>query len=40
MYAMMEIEKYDLLRNDSHLTLYPIARDRRNILLSNKEVKP
>jgi hypothetical protein len=39
-YALMEIEKYDILRNDPHLKLFPIARDPRNILVSNTEVKP
>ncbi len=39
MYAVMEIKNYDILRNDPHLTLFPIAQTRRNVLLSNREVK-
>jgi 4-amino-4-deoxy-L-arabinose transferase-like glycosyltransferase len=39
LYALMEIEEYDLLRNDRSLKLYPIARTQRTILVSNTEVK-
>jgi len=38
-FVLMEIEKYDLLRKDPRLTLFPIARNERNILVSNREVK-
>ncbi|HEY6012151.1 MAG TPA: glycosyltransferase family 39 protein [Nitrospirota bacterium] len=39
MYMLTEITTYDALRKDSRCALYPIARDRRNILVSNKEVR-
>jgi 4-amino-4-deoxy-L-arabinose transferase-like glycosyltransferase len=39
MYAVMELEEYENLRRDPNLRLFPIARTRRNILLSNQEVK-
>jgi hypothetical protein len=39
LFAMMEIEEYDLLSVDRSLKLYPIARTQRNILVSNTEVK-
>lgn len=38
MYMITEIETYDSLRKDPRLALFPIARDQRDILVSNKEV--
>lgn len=41
MYVLTELESYEALkRSRPRLKLFPIARDQRNILLSNKEVKP
>jgi hypothetical protein len=39
MYVVMETDKYDILRNDPRFKLFPVARTRRNILLSNREVR-
>ena len=40
-YLLTEIETYDILRKSKPgLSLFPITRDQRNILLCNKEVKP
>jgi len=37
MYMLLEIEKYELLLKDARLTLYPMARNQRNILVTNRE---
>jgi 4-amino-4-deoxy-L-arabinose transferase-like glycosyltransferase len=39
MYMMTGIETYDTLRKDPRLTLHPVAQDKKNILVSNREVK-
>ena len=40
MYVLTQLETYKALkRSDPDLPLYPIARNQRNILLSNREVK-
>jgi 4-amino-4-deoxy-L-arabinose transferase-like glycosyltransferase len=39
-YLVMEKEKYELLRKKGGLALYPVAEDRRNIVVTNREVKP
>jgi hypothetical protein len=39
MYMLTEIEKYDNLRKDPSLKLFPIARNAMNILVTNKNVK-
>jgi hypothetical protein len=41
MYAVMEMSTYEALRaSDPGVKLYPVAQDQKNILLSNREVKP
>lgn len=37
-YLLMEAEKYDAVRAGGTVTMYPIARDRRNILVANRKV--
>jgi len=41
MYVLIRIEEYETLKQlKPSLPLFPIAQDRRNIVLSNREVKP
>lgn len=41
MYMLMNLDKYeDLIKNHKKITLVPVARNTRTILLSNHEVKP
>jgi 4-amino-4-deoxy-L-arabinose transferase-like glycosyltransferase len=41
MYVLTRIEEYEILKQSRPpLSLFPIAQDRRNIVLSNREVKP
>lgn len=41
MYVLIRIEEYETLKQSKPgLPLFPIAQDRRNIVLSNREVKP
>jgi hypothetical protein len=41
MYVLTNIEAYEnLKRSQPRLPLFPIARDSRNIVLSNNEAKP
>jgi 4-amino-4-deoxy-L-arabinose transferase-like glycosyltransferase len=41
MYVLTRIEDYETLKQSNpRLPLFPIAQDRRNIVLSNREVKP
>ncbi|HEX9021068.1 MAG TPA: phospholipid carrier-dependent glycosyltransferase, partial [Nitrospirota bacterium] len=40
MYMITDIETYDSLRKDPAIVLFPVARDQRDILVANREVKP
>lgn len=38
-YMLTEIKKYDALRKNPHLKLFPVAQNSRNILLVNKDLR-
>jgi hypothetical protein len=40
LYMVTDVKTYEALRKDRRLKLFPIAQDRKNIVVSNKEAKP